>query len=587
VTKKSLNAVFKDVARLFGKLHSSNSDNEKLTALAMIEKKLEKAGLHIADLGSFLLRANEDLSSLFDLLLAKDVDILVKLARAESKFFSDDEGRAYADLTIDGFQQTLAINGAQYKRWLISKYYAKRKQSPPKSALQQCLATLDAVANFDEESSRHEVYLRIARHGDCIFLDLGDRAGTIVEITPSGWGIIPIPPVRFRRTPSMTALPIPQSGGSIELLRPFVNLDNNAFILFVCALVDALFEGRPHPVFFLSGEEGVTKSTLAKIARMLIDPNKVKPKSLPTTVRDLFVDLDNSYAATYDNISVLTPKMSDALCMAATGTGFSTRKLYTDSELTLLGGQTRPIWMTGLKNVITRSDLADRAIILTLDYLPEAKRKTEEEYDYQFEQKRPLILGALLDLVSHALKNLPHVRPPVLPRMADFARIAAACETGFTKIGSFAAAYASNAQEATQSVIEEQSSGVALAILAFMEARQIPWQGTATTLLTVLTLDDRTEQCVTKASTWPKNHQTFGTALAEAASSLRKTGVLVTKSRKGHKCTRMIQLELREPADKQTSQTSRQATSEINTQTTGSNGTAPPENPNRTLKTRN
>jgi hypothetical protein len=394
-----------------------------------------------------------------------------------------------------------------------------------------------------------------------VFLDLGDPLWHVVEITPSGWGIIPNPPVRFRRTPTMTALPIPQSGGSIELLRPFCNLDDDGFVLFVCGLVDALVEGHPHPIFVFTGEEGASKTTLAKSARALIDPNKVRPKGLPATVRDLFVDSENSYGLTYDNISTLSRPMSDALCMISTGSGFSTRKLYTDSAMTLLGGQPRPVWLTGLKNVVIRSDLADRAIVLDLEYIASNRRKTEDEFDSEFAQKQPLILGGLLDLVAHALARLPHIRPLVLPRMADFARVASACETGFTSIGSFARAYALSTQEATHTVIEEQLSGVSLAVLAFMEVSKKSWKGTATELLAILTSNDRAEQCVTLASAWPKNHRTFGTALAEGTASLRKMGVIVKRSREGHGHSRIIELRLAAPlerrqadkADKQTS----------------------------------
>ena len=38
------------------------------------------------------------------------------------------------------------------------------------------------------------------------------------------------------------------------------------------------------------------------------------------------------------------------------------------------------------------------------------------------------ILGALLDAVSIGLRNAPNLRPPALPRMADFAKWAIACE---------------------------------------------------------------------------------------------------------------------------------------------------------------
>jgi hypothetical protein len=576
LTRKSLEAVFKDVSRLFGKLHSSNSDNEILTAVRMVEKKLEAAGMHIGDLGKFL--QSEDLGSMFAKLLAKDCGVLIDLARAEGKFFCTCEGKPYVDLTIDGHRQTFQIDSAQYGHWLRSKFYSEKKKAPSEGALRDCVATLEADAHFGAESERHEVYLRIAKNGDCMFLDLGDQAWNVIEITPSGWGIIPNPPVRFRRTPTMTALPIPQSGGSIELLRPFVNLNDDGFVLFVCGLVDALVEGHPHPIFVLTGEEGASKTTLAKIARELVDPNKVKPKGIPGTVRDLFVNSENSYGLTYDNVSALSRSMSDALCMISTGSGFSTRKLYTDSEMTSLGGQPRPVWLTALTNIITRSDLADRAIVLPLDYIAPSRRKTEDEFDVEFDQKRPLILGALLDLVSHALARLPHVRPDILPRMADFARVASACETGFTEAGSFARAYASSTREATHTVIEEQLTGVSLAVLAFMETKKEPWKGTATELLATLTANDRTEQGVTLANTWPKNYRDFGTALAEGTASLRKMGVIVKRSREGHGHTRVIQLELCSQADKADMQTC------SNTKNAGWNGATPQEEPNRARK---
>jgi hypothetical protein len=152
--KKSLKAVFKDVSRLFGKLHSSNADHEILTAVHLIEKKLEKVGLHIADLGEFL--QPEDLGSLFALLFAKDADIIIELARASGKSFCTGTGKPYVDLTIDGFRQTLAIDSLQYKRWLQSKFYAKKKKAPSSHALRDCLTTLEADAHFGEESEQHE-----------------------------------------------------------------------------------------------------------------------------------------------------------------------------------------------------------------------------------------------------------------------------------------------------------------------------------------------------------------------------------------------------------------------------------------------
>jgi hypothetical protein len=51
---------------------------------------------------------------------------------------------------------------------------------------------------------------------------------------------------------------------------------------------------------------------------------------------------------------------------------------------------------------------------------------------------RPRILGALLDAVVHGLRALGRVHLDRLPRMADFALWATACETAVSPAGTFA-----------------------------------------------------------------------------------------------------------------------------------------------------
>ena len=57
--------------------------------------------------------------------------------------------------------------------------------------------------------------------------------------------------------------------------------------------------------------------------------------------------------------------------------------------------------------MVTRPDLADRAIFFTLDPFPEDPRRPEHALWAESEQARPQILGALLDVVAHGLKWLP------------------------------------------------------------------------------------------------------------------------------------------------------------------------------------
>ena len=67
-----------------------------------------------------------------------------------------------------------------------------------------------------------------------------------------------------------------------------------------------------------------------------------------------------------------------------------------------------------------------------------------------FEAARPRILGALLDAIAVGLKRLPATRLPGLPRMADFALWASACEQAFWPDGAFWAAYSDNLDEVVE-----------------------------------------------------------------------------------------------------------------------------------------
>ena len=140
-------------------------------------------------------------------------------------------------------------------------------------------------------------------------------------------------PVRFRRARGMNALPVPRRGGSIEALRPFLNVQGDEdFVLIVSWLVAALRPKGPYPVLVLQGEAGSAKSTAVRVLRALVDPNTSPLRSEPRETRDLMIAARNSWCIAFDNVSRLSPRLSDDLCRMATGGGFSTRQLYTDNE---------------------------------------------------------------------------------------------------------------------------------------------------------------------------------------------------------------------------------------------------------------
>jgi hypothetical protein len=75
----------------------------------------------------------------------------------------------------------------------------------------------------------------------------------------------------------------------------------------------------------------------------------------------------------FDNLSHMPPWISDALCRLASGGSFAVRRLSTDEDEVLLSAA-RPVVLNGIEEVITRPDLADRAIFLTLGPITEQHR---------------------------------------------------------------------------------------------------------------------------------------------------------------------------------------------------------------------
>jgi len=261
---------------------------------------------------------------------AKDIDALISIGKEHSSFFCDDA--AYAVVVVNGQRKTYKVESRAYANWLRYEFRLAQEKAATGSEIKTAILQLAADAEFEPLTPKYQVQLRTAEVDGCIYIDLGDDLGQCIEVNDTGWGFVEAPEtVQFRRTSGMQALPVPERGGSIELLRPFTNLTDNDFRLFVPVLLDAFRQGR-HPILNLVGEHATAKSTLAKIFKKLVDPDGTELRGLPNTVEDMFVAVDNARVRAWDNISKITPTISNALCQLSDGSGFGRRKRYTDSD---------------------------------------------------------------------------------------------------------------------------------------------------------------------------------------------------------------------------------------------------------------
>jgi hypothetical protein len=471
----------------------------------------------------------------------------------EAELWRDADRNAYASVRVKKHIEHYKLKSRDFRNWLLARYvnrFSKVVDGKPRYSVPSTQAVLEAMNALEAiaaQGPEFEPAVRVAMHCDRVIVDLGTDDWSAIAIDNSSWYHASGMPLRFIRPGGMRPLPIPVRGGSVDELRRFLNVNNEAFMLIVGWLVGALFPVGPYPILVINGEQGAGKSVLVRMLRRLIDPNRAEIRSAPHNERDLIIAAQNGRVVALDNLSFISSNLSDAMCRVATGAGFSTRQLYSDAEETIIA-VARPQIVNGIPDLASRSDLADRAITVTLPRLDGSHRKPENDLWSQFELVAPRVLGALFDAISCALRLKDNVKLPRLPRMADFAILVEAAAPMFHwPAGAFLAAYEANRAEAIESTVE--ADPVAMAVLSFaravaegrVDSDRVKWIGTATQLLDILRY--RVGEALSRSRLWPKDAKGLSSRLRRAAPGLRESGFEIELDlREGRNRARLIRI---------------------------------------------
>jgi hypothetical protein len=472
-------------------------------------------------------------------------DLLVAFARKKIvESFADDEKIAYAVLPVGKRVGTLAIQSSDFADLLILWADQVYGISVSAQAVSQAQATLAATARAQP---RRKIWIRVARQGTKIYLDLCDDEGCVVEIGPDGWQVITEAPVHFVRRPGMLPIPVPLAkSGSLEELWCMCNVPAESRPLVLGWLLATLHPEGPYPVLCVGGEQGTGKSTLIRMLRSFSDPHVAHLRTVPADDKGVAIAARHSWVLAYDNLSSVPPWLSDLLCVLATGGVYSTKTLYSTAEETLMALR-RPVAICGIPDLATRSDLLDRAVLVTLEPIETGRRLTEAEVLARFDEALPGMLGALLDAMVVALRRLPSIRLESPPRMADFAALVTAAEPGLgLEDGAFLTAYAEAAESANEipldssplvepirSLIATQDKPTVNDAMAAWEGRSLPPRAPVVVVGTAKELLDQLEQAAgivgpKKPPGWPGNARGLTAALRRLAPNLRKVGIEVS-----------------------------------------------------------
>lgn len=426
-------------------------------------------------------------------------EVLLRLAK-DAELWHTEENEAYATIAVGDHRESHRIASRAFKAWLRRQYWGEKGKSPGADRLQEALGVLEARALYDGPTMG--VHVRLARHGDAIWIDRGDRDWSAIQVTTDGWRIVRGDlPVKFRRPPGVRPLPEPIPDGSLSMLRPFLNVGRDEhFILMVAWLIAAFQPEGPYPILVVEGPQGAAKSTNCNILKRLVDPSSLELRQPPHDQNELIIQAANSWTLAYDNVSDIPPWFADALCRLATGGGHSKRQLYTDSDEVILNAK-RPVILNGIAGLVERPDLEDRTIGVTLGLVSESERRTERDLWAAFDAVSGQVLGAVLKALSKALKNAATTTLDKKPRMADFATWVVAAEDALVgtpvskskedepsrlwEAGDFLAAYEAEREEAIEAVLQANEVAFAVKMLADAAPKD-GWAGTMGDLLEAL-----------------------------------------------------------------------------------------------------
>lgn len=275
-------------------------------------------------------------------------------------------------------------------------------------------------SNYFEEFTAVEPYARIGGNlRDGIEYFLADRMRQVVRVSDQGWSVSGTSRFKFlsSRTFGEQVIPISSKSSLLDLLAPLVNLKDDNLVLFAIWLTQT-FSCGSHYGIMLSAERGSGKSSLSRVIGRLIDPSRVETTIMQTKLEDLQTYLANHYLASFDNIREIPTDFSDTFCAAITGTTVAKRQLFKDrDEVQLMLHNV--VVMNGIDIFPKESDLAERFLYFKLQKLKPTEAKSDYDLKQLFQKNRPLILGAIFDLLADASQIIKGLEPKNPTRMVD------------------------------------------------------------------------------------------------------------------------------------------------------------------------
>jgi hypothetical protein len=336
----------------------------------------------------------------------------------------------YAVVEVNSHTEAINLSSTRAKHWL-SDEYSRNVESNEIHAddfFKTVLNHIIAKAQMNG-TERTQIHHRIAQSDDSLIYDLGTPDWQFIKVTTNGIETVKFDigfPI-FRRTQSLSKQVMPKEDNNnaldqlVELLR-IVSRDRLIFKVHIATLFLAAY---PIPMMVFDGTAGSLKTTTTAAIKRIVDPNGTEKEDNVSAMAEkqdeLILQLQNRYLPSFDNVSSISPKISDILCRAITGSNNPRRKLYTNDDESIHSFK-RKIVLNGIVPYLDYPDLQTRLLSYARETVDETNRITEQEFKSRFEELLPYILGQIFITICKALRKHRSLKDKIRPktRMSDF-----------------------------------------------------------------------------------------------------------------------------------------------------------------------
>jgi hypothetical protein len=365
------------------------------------------------------------------------IDILVNLSlnpENTEKLFKDQYDRVYAGVRLgnDKHLRILPIDSIKYKRYLSKLYRENTGSCISDSLINSVITNLASEAEFNENII--PLHLRAAlgsiengAKSDCIYYDMCDNQGRIIEISKDAWRIIngsdKDVPILFKRF-NQQAQVEPDRTYPYNIFEKLLNLTNvknqNHRHLLKVYIISTLIPEIDHVMLTTYGPKGSAKSFLLELIKKLVDPTKHVLLTLHRNIDQFIQQVNHNHINYYDNVKYIPYWLSDEICKAVTGVGHGKRANYTNDD-DVIYEHRRCLGLNGINVALTEADALDRSILIELEDIDEDMRRKEADLWTEFEKLKPQAIAYILDIIVKAIQIKSTLNLKNLPRMADFA----------------------------------------------------------------------------------------------------------------------------------------------------------------------